>query len=89
MNQFDEAMVNALSRALDEQLEGLPEPQTSLIEDLGFDSLKITMLALELEVELGVPVLLNDWLSSVNSPAELTIQSLADFLAGAPGAMAS
>ena len=57
-----------------------PRPSDHLVDDLGFDSLRVATLALTLEDELGYPVLLNDWLATIGDFAELTVQSLIDYL---------
>lgn len=54
--------------------------QTLLFEDLGFDSMKLTALALYIEAELGTPVLLSDWLNAHTDPSHLTVGSLLTFL---------
>ncbi len=63
----------------------LPEqirPEHSFLEDLGFDSLTLSVLTLELEDELGRPVLLNQWVEHAASPSALTVASLRDYVAG-------
>lgn len=56
-------------------------PHASLIVDLGLDSLKVVGLTMLLEKKLGRPVLLPAWIASVDDPADLTVNSLARFLA--------
>jgi acyl carrier protein len=56
-------------------------PQASILADLGLDSLKVVELTVLLEKELKRPVFLPEWIASVNDPAELTVESLALFLA--------
>ena len=65
-----------------------PEPGHRLVDDLGFDSLRMASLAIALESELGQPVLLNDWIASAPSLSDLTVQSLAAHMAAnlEPGA---
>ncbi|HEY8208273.1 MAG TPA: phosphopantetheine-binding protein [Myxococcaceae bacterium] len=58
-----------------------PEPDHRLVDDLGFDSLRMASLAIALETELGQPVLLNDWIASAPSLSDLTVQSLASHMA--------
>ncbi len=57
-----------------------PKPSDSLVNDLGFDSLKIAGLALALENEFGEPLLLVDWVTRVADPSKLTVQSLCDYI---------
>jgi acyl carrier protein len=58
-----------------------PQPGHRLVDDLGFDSLRMASLAIALESELGQPVLLNDWIASAPSLSDLTVQSLATHMA--------
>lgn len=55
-------------------------PQHSLVDDLGFDSLRISVLTLEIEERLGHSVLLNRWVEGVTEPSELTVNSLCTYL---------
>ena len=56
-------------------------PQASILADLGLDSLKGVELTMLLEKQLGRPVFLPEWIASVEDPGELTVGSLARFLA--------
>lgn len=56
-------------------------PQASILADLGLDSLKVVELTVLLEKQLGRPVFLPEWIASVDDPADLTVGSLAHFLA--------
>ena len=56
-------------------------PEASILSDLGMDSLKVVELTVLLEKKLGRPVFLPEWIASVDDPAELTVASLARFLA--------
>jgi acyl carrier protein len=56
-------------------------PEASILADLGMDSLKVVELTVLLEKQLGRPVFLPEWIASVEDPAELTVASLARFLA--------
>lgn len=51
-----------------------------LVDDLGFDSLKMASLSIALEDRLGETILLNDWIARSPSPDKLTIESLADYI---------
>ena len=56
-------------------------PDASILADLGLDSLKVVELTMLLEKQLGRPVFLPEWIASVDDPADLTVGSLARFLA--------
>ena len=56
-------------------------PDASILADLGLDSLKVVELTVLLEKELGRPVFLPEWIASVDDPADLTVESLALYLA--------
>lgn len=51
-----------------------------LVDDLGFDSLKMANLSIALEDRLGETILLNDWIARSPSPDKLTIESLAYYI---------
>jgi acyl carrier protein len=57
-----------------------PSAGDRLIDDLGFDSLQMSMLALTIERETGQTVLLNDWIVAAPSLSDLTVESLAAFV---------
>lgn len=64
----------------------LPLPEVihrghGFITDLGFDSMSIARLALELEDRVQQPVLLDDWIASQPDPSALTVGSLCDYVA--------
>jgi acyl carrier protein len=62
---------------------GLPapiEPGHSLVLHLGFDSMKMSLLSLALESEIGCPIVLDEWIGSHNDPKDLTVASLCRFL---------
>jgi acyl carrier protein len=61
-----------------------PRASDRLVDDLGFDSLRISNLALELERVLGVPVLLNDWIADAADVDSLTVAALAAYLDAGP-----
>jgi acyl carrier protein len=52
----------------------------SLVLDLGFDSLKLAMLSLALESQLGCAIVLDGWIGSHPDPHELTVGSLCEYL---------
>ena len=56
-------------------------PEASILADLGLDSLKVVELTMLLEKQLKRPVFLPEWIASVEDPADLTVESLARFLA--------
>ncbi len=51
------------------------------VTDLGFDSMSIARLALELEDRVQQPVLLDDWIASEPDPTALTVGSLCNYVA--------
>jgi acyl carrier protein len=51
------------------------------VTDLGFDSMSIARLALELEDRVQQPVLLDDWIASEPDPSALTVGSLCNYVA--------
>jgi len=62
---------------------GLPspiEPGHSLVLHLGFDSMKMSLLSLALETELGCAIVLDEWIGSHSDPNELTVGSLCRYL---------
>lgn len=75
-------IVRAIRAAAPGELPDEIEPGHTFLEDLGFDSLTLSVLTLELEEELGRPVLLNRWVERAQSPSGLTVASLRDYLAG-------
>ena len=54
----------------------------SLVLDLGYDSLRLATLSIELEREFDTPLLLTEWVSLFDDPVELTVGSLADYIFG-------
>ena len=51
-----------------------------LVDDLGFDSIRIARLSIEIDDELGEHILLNDWVGAAGDPALLTVGSLVEFV---------
>ncbi len=71
----------ALQALVPKKLRNRITPQASILADLGLDSLKVVELTMLLEKQLGRPVFLPEWIASVEDPGELTVESLARFLA--------
>ena len=69
------ALANVLE---DDDLDVRPEDH--LVDDLGFDSVRVASLTIALEDEFADVLLLNDWIASASSPSELTVDSLVDYL---------
>jgi acyl carrier protein len=57
-------------------------PEHHLVDDLGFDSVNVASLTIALEDQFDDVLLLNDWIASANSPSDLTVDSLVDYLVG-------
>lgn len=76
-----QAVRNALEELVQRSLHKKIKPGASILADLGLDSLKVVELTVLLEKELGRPVFLPEWIASVEDPADLTVDSLARFLA--------
>ena len=76
------AVQKALSGLVPRRLHKRITPSASILADLGLDSLKVVELTVLLEKQLGRPVFLPEWIASVDDPADLTVDSLARFLAG-------
>jgi acyl carrier protein len=55
-------------------------PEHHLVDDLGLDSANVASLTIALEDEFNEVLLLNDWIASANSPSDLTVDSLVDYL---------
>lgn len=72
----------AIRAAAQNELPDKIENGHSFLEDLGFDSLSLSVLTLELEALLGRPVLLNRWVERAQNPSELTVASLCEYLEG-------
>ena len=76
-----EKVVSALQSVLDDATTDI-RPEHHLVDDLGFDSSSMASLTIALEDEFDEMLLLNDWIAAANSPSELTIDSLVDYLIG-------
>ena len=74
-----EKVVSALQSVLDDATAD-SRPEHHLVDDLGFDSSAMASLTIALEDEFDDMLLLNDWIATANSPIELTIDSLVDYL---------
>ena len=55
-------------------------PADRLVDDLGFDSLRMATLSVALEEEFDAAILLNDWIGGADDPSSLTVKSLVDHL---------
>jgi len=69
------ALANVLE---DDELD--VRPGDHLVDDLGFDSVRVASLTIALEDEFADVLLLNDWIASASNPSELTVDSLVDYL---------
>lgn len=85
MNPDRDAVWKKVRTALAEVLENREREvrlEDHMVEDLGFDSVNMASLTIALEDEFGEVLLLNDWIAAANSPSELTVGSLVDYLVG-------
>ena len=76
---IEEKVVRAVARSCPDRLQ-VVTVDDRLVDDLGFDSIRIASLSVEMERELGEPILLNDWVGSAGDPALLTVASLVDYV---------
>lgn len=76
------AKVCAALRSVLDDGEADVQPQHRLVDDLGFDSVNVASLTIALEDEFDDLLLLNDWIASANSPSDLTVDSLVDYVRG-------
>ena len=70
----------AIQAAANNELPSSISKSHSFLDDLGFDSLTLSVLTLELEDRMGRPIVLNRWVERASSPSELTVGSLLDYL---------
>ena len=56
------------------------EPRHGFIDDLGFDSMSVALLALALEDQFDRAILLDGWIARYSDPAALTVASLCEYL---------
>lgn len=82
MQDVVELVHRAIRAAAQNELPEKIEHDHSFLEDLGFDSLSLSVLTLELEALLGRPVLLNRWVERAQNPSQLTVASLCEYLEG-------
>jgi acyl carrier protein len=82
MKDVVELVHRAIRAAAQNELPDRIQSHHSFLEDLGFDSLSLSVLTLELEALLGRPVLLNRWVERASSPSKLTVESLCEYLEG-------
>ncbi|HYC57904.1 MAG TPA: acyl carrier protein [Candidatus Binatia bacterium] len=57
-------------------------PQSRLVDDLGFDSVRIASLTIALEEQFDEILLLGEWIADASSPSDLTVDSLVEYLLG-------
>lgn len=69
----------ALRSVLDDAAAEI-EPRDRLVDDLGFDSVNVASLTIALEDQFDDVLLLNDWIAAANSPSDLTVDSLVDYV---------
>jgi acyl carrier protein len=76
---IEERVVRAVSRSCPDRLRTVTVTDR-LVDDLGFDSIRIASLSVEIEHELGEAILLNDWVGAAGDPALLTVASLVEYV---------
>jgi acyl carrier protein len=76
VQRIDQAIRSVTPRGVDTAIL----PDHSLVLDLGFDSMKVALLSLALEEQLGRTILLERWLSCGANPATLTVGSLHQYV---------
>ncbi len=72
--------VVAAIRHVDSDVPSDVAREKSLVLELGFDSMKMTLLSLALETELGCAIVLDGWIAAHADPNDLTVGSLCDYL---------
>jgi acyl carrier protein len=80
MMDYMKEVLSALDVASKGSLPTPIEPGHSLVLHLGFDSMKMSLLSLALETELGCAIVLDEWIGSHSDPNELTVASLCRYL---------
>jgi acyl carrier protein len=80
MKDYMREVLAALDSAARGSLPNPVTPEHSLVLHLGFDSMKMSLLSLALETELGCAIVLDEWIGSHSDPNELTVGSLCQFL---------
>jgi acyl carrier protein len=80
MKDYMKEVLAALDVASNGSLPTPVEPGHSLVLHLGFDSMKMSLLSLALETELGCAIVLDEWIGSHSDPNELTVDSLCRYL---------
>jgi acyl carrier protein len=76
---IEERVVRAVARSCPDRLRTVTVTDR-IVDDLGFDSIRIASLSVEMERELGEPILLNDWVGAASDPGLLTVASLVDYI---------
>jgi acyl carrier protein len=83
--RFFAGVVAAIRASAESSLPPTIEPWQSFVVDLGFDSVAVAILAVELEEQFGVPVLLDTWVAESADPDQLTVASLCAYLSSRLG----
>lgn len=69
----------ALRDVLDDPARDV-QPSHFLVGDFGLDSAAIASLTIALETQFDDVLLLNEWIATADSPSDLTVASLVDYL---------
>jgi len=80
MKDYMKEVLAALEDAAKGSLPSPIDPGHSLVLHLGFDSMKMSLLSLALETELGCAIVLDEWIGAHSDPNELTVGSLCRYL---------
>jgi hypothetical protein len=74
-------VVAAIRAVKGDEVPSVLDRSDSLVLRLGFDSMNMAVLSLELEKLVGQPIALDQWIEAHADPFDLTVGSLADHLA--------
>jgi acyl carrier protein len=78
-----EGLIECIRASARHPLPSVLRRDHSFVLDLGFDSMSIARLALEVEDRFQQTILFDEWIAQEADPASLTIDSLCRYVAGA------